>query len=232
MPASYSHTTRASGLTLTADVYNADHLNHIAQGPSTYDDYSSNATQMQSVADPGEVGTESLATSLAGELERLRFMIKEITGEAQWYATANTTLKKLGALALITRGAALNIPDTTWTAMTWDTHTHDDEGWWTSGAPTRFTAPYASLVQVTWQICWAANTAGVRNIYTFFNGSEPVAPAASLHPAPSAGGLIQSATGYFVMAAGDYLECMLSQSSGAPLALQPSYCFAALTVIA
>ena len=55
------------------------------------DDYSTNATQMQSVVDPGEVGSENLPTSLAGELERLRFEIKYIKSllkstTPQWYS--------------------------------------------------------------------------------------------------------------------------------------------------
>lgn len=82
----YSHTTRATGTVLTAAIYNADHQNHIDnQTPQMTDDYSSNATQMQSVVDPGGVGTEVLATSLAGEIERLRFIIKTMHGGAQWY---------------------------------------------------------------------------------------------------------------------------------------------------
>lgn len=49
------------------------------------DDYSANVSQMQTTADPGEVGTESLATSVAGEIARLRKLIAEITGEDEWY---------------------------------------------------------------------------------------------------------------------------------------------------
>ena len=63
--------------------------------PLMMDDYSTNVTQMQVTADPGEVGTESLATTIAGELARLRFMIEEITGEAQWYVTPGTSLAGL-----------------------------------------------------------------------------------------------------------------------------------------
>lgn len=88
MAALYSHTTRADGLILTAAIYNADHQNHIDNGvPLQLDDYSVSVVQMQTTTDPGEIGTESQATSLAGELERIRFAIKEITGKAQWYAT-------------------------------------------------------------------------------------------------------------------------------------------------
>lgn len=54
--------------------------------PSKIDDYSTNATQMQTTTDPGDVGSESLPTSLQGEIERLRFKIKQIVGGAQWYS--------------------------------------------------------------------------------------------------------------------------------------------------
>lgn len=89
MAALYSHTTRATGTTLTAAIYNADHENHITNGiPGQLDDYSANAAQMQSTADPGESGSESLATSLAGELERIRFILKEMGGNrTQWYTS-------------------------------------------------------------------------------------------------------------------------------------------------
>lgn len=58
------------------------------------DDYSSSVAQMQSATDPLEVGSESQATSLAGELERLRFVIDEMKGgdAAQWYVTVSGTL--------------------------------------------------------------------------------------------------------------------------------------------
>lgn len=86
MAALYSHTTRASGLTLTANIYNSDHQNHIDNGvPLQQDDYSSNVAQMKVATDPGEVGSESLATTQAGELERLRFAIRELKGTDQWY---------------------------------------------------------------------------------------------------------------------------------------------------
>lgn len=89
MPGLYSHTTRATGTILTATIYNGDHQNHIDNHITTMiDDYSSNAAQMQSVASPGGVGSESLATSLAGEIERLRYVMKTMHGGAQWYPGA------------------------------------------------------------------------------------------------------------------------------------------------
>ena len=89
----YSPNTRITGEQITAAKYMADHQLHADnQTPQLTEDYSSSVAQMQSTADPGEVGSESQATSLAGELERLRNVIKEITGEAQWYVTPDITL--------------------------------------------------------------------------------------------------------------------------------------------
>lgn len=85
----YSHTTRATGLTLTAAIYNADHENHITNHvPAQMDDYSSTVGEMQTQTDPGEQGTESQATALSEELERLRYAINEIKKTTTyWYET-------------------------------------------------------------------------------------------------------------------------------------------------
>lgn len=73
--------------------------------PLMIDGYSVNVAQMQVTADPGAVGSESLATTLGGELARLRFLIHELSGETQWYTAPASSLKSL-ANALGT--AALN----------------------------------------------------------------------------------------------------------------------------
>ena len=89
----YTHTTRATGTVLTAAIYNADHVNHITnQNPTMTGAYSDNVAQMQATTSPGGVGSESLAGTLAGELERLRYGLKQITGGAQWYSALGVTL--------------------------------------------------------------------------------------------------------------------------------------------
>ena len=65
--------------------------------PDGIDDASANVAAMQATADPGEVGTESLATDLRGELQRLRFAIRETkqeldSGINQWYESPTTTV--------------------------------------------------------------------------------------------------------------------------------------------
>lgn len=91
MPGNYSHTYRADGTVLTAAIYNQDHQNHINNmTPAGVDDYSTSVTEMRAATDPGETGSESFATSLAGEIERLRFAIQDIKAYlglqgAYWY---------------------------------------------------------------------------------------------------------------------------------------------------
>jgi hypothetical protein len=88
----YTITTRSDGETLTSSKYNADHQNHSDnQTCQATDDYSTNVSQMRVTTNPGIAGSESLATTLAGELERLRYTIASIKtslGQAaskQWY---------------------------------------------------------------------------------------------------------------------------------------------------
>ncbi|MEE8208244.1 MAG: hypothetical protein V3T88_04720 [Nitrosomonadaceae bacterium] len=83
--------TVSAGDTILADHYNTANNEHINNNiPTSIDDYSTNVTQMQATSDPGNVGTESLATTAAGNFERLRFLLQEITQEPQWYSTPPT----------------------------------------------------------------------------------------------------------------------------------------------
>lgn len=90
MAGTYSHTTRAAGTVLTANIYNADHQNHVNNAiPASIDDYSTNTTEMRTTADPGEGGSESLAVDLSGEISRLRHLILELAGGDYWYESPN-----------------------------------------------------------------------------------------------------------------------------------------------
>jgi hypothetical protein len=92
----YTFVTRASGTVLTAAIYNSDHQNHVVnQNPQMTGGYSDDVAQMQSVWNPGVLGSEDLATSLAGEIERLRYQLRSITGESQWYIQPAINLKGL-----------------------------------------------------------------------------------------------------------------------------------------
>lgn len=94
MPGTYSKlkTVVTGGVILAAD-RNDEHDNHIANAdPDGIGDASATTTEMQATADPYPAGSPSLATSERGELQRLRYLIKQITGETQWYIDPDTSI--------------------------------------------------------------------------------------------------------------------------------------------
>jgi len=60
--------------------------------------YSDTVGQMQLMSDPGALGSEVLATSLAEELEHIRFQLRAITGESQWYVPPSQSLGSIGGI--------------------------------------------------------------------------------------------------------------------------------------
>lgn len=87
----YSITTRSDGEIITHTKYNADHQNHIDNNiPSSIDDYAADLATFRLQTSPGGVGTESLPGSLAGELERLRYILASIKGTTYWYSQAGS----------------------------------------------------------------------------------------------------------------------------------------------
>lgn len=94
MPGNYTRVyVPSDGDVVTAAGYNGElDLIRTNWTPTGLDDISGSVADMQTTVDPGEVGSESLATDLAGELHRLRFMIKEITGKDEWYESPSASL--------------------------------------------------------------------------------------------------------------------------------------------
>jgi hypothetical protein len=85
MGATFSRIKTWTSEILTATDLNAE-FNNILNNltPAGTDDASATLSDMQTIVDPTG---GSLATSLAGELQRLRYMIKAISGGAYWYST-------------------------------------------------------------------------------------------------------------------------------------------------
>jgi hypothetical protein len=82
---------RPDGEYLTSASYQTDRQ-QAANGdvPQVQDDYSATLTEMQTAVDPAPGGAPSLPTTLAGELERVRFALRQIKqvfapAVAQWY---------------------------------------------------------------------------------------------------------------------------------------------------
>jgi hypothetical protein len=85
--------TVTTGDIISASDRNAEHDNHINHCDfAGLGSYSSNATQMQSTADPYPGSVESLAIDGKGELERMRYVTKQISGKTQWYIDPDTSL--------------------------------------------------------------------------------------------------------------------------------------------
>jgi len=86
-PNAYKLTLKTSA---GVDLWTVDNISSLA--PTVLGDYSATVAQMKLKTDPGELGTESLATALSGELERLRWGMLD-TKQAldprltQWYQT-------------------------------------------------------------------------------------------------------------------------------------------------
>ena len=111
--------TWVSNEVLTASDLNGEFNNLLNNTiPASIEDYSADVSTMQTTADPGGVGTESLATTLAGELARIRYAIKRIAGGAQWYTAPVVTLGStistadIEDLAVTQPKLALNAVDT------------------------------------------------------------------------------------------------------------------------
>lgn len=108
--------TWITGEVLTASDLNGE-FNNILNNldPSKVDDASSDLAAMQSVVDPGEAASESQATSLQGEIERLRFALKEHSGKTYWYESPAASLADVAtntsAIATNTSNIATNTSD-------------------------------------------------------------------------------------------------------------------------
>jgi len=88
MPATFTIplVTVIAGQTITASERNAEFENIDTNFvPAGMDDYSATDGEMQTSTDPYPGGATSRPTSLQGELERLRYVIAQLSGETYWY---------------------------------------------------------------------------------------------------------------------------------------------------
>ena len=75
--------------TLTAADLNAEFDNILNNfTPAGMDDESANAAAMQATADPYPGSVASLATSLTGEIQRIRYQLNQLVGGTYWYEDA------------------------------------------------------------------------------------------------------------------------------------------------
>lgn len=90
---------------VTGEVLTASDLNQSLQTvitnsvPASIDDTSTNLAAMQVTRDPYPAASPSLAVTLAEEVQSLRYVMAQITGQAQWYIDPTTDLTLLAPKA-------------------------------------------------------------------------------------------------------------------------------------
>lgn len=97
---------------LTYTDLNAEFDNILDNGldPSKIEDESANAGEMQATAVPytQSTSTEVLATDLRGEIQRLRYAIKQMTGKSQWYIDLDSPVIPRGHYSQLVCSATSN----------------------------------------------------------------------------------------------------------------------------
>jgi hypothetical protein len=85
--------------------------------PTGMDDASANVAAMQTTVDPYPGDSESLATDEAGELHRLRFVLKEAFGSAEWYISKELLGLSGGTMtgAIVLPAGTVGAPAIGWT---------------------------------------------------------------------------------------------------------------------
>jgi hypothetical protein len=87
------------GQLISASLWNGEFQNLFTNiNPLGVGAYSDTDPQMQTQTDPFPSGSTSRPTSLGGELERIRFVLAEITGNTYWYQVPTNTLATIASI--------------------------------------------------------------------------------------------------------------------------------------
>lgn len=202
---------------LSASDLNAEFDNIITKNSDTtyITGASADTTAMQNTTSPGAVGSESLATNVLGEIQRLRFAIKRITGAAQWYSAPTFDLTGAGSRAFSvyktsSQTVALGAPG----VLTWDAEYFDKGSCFASN---KFTADIAGVYQFSATVNIREEFNGV--VYLRVNGSTKYYPVIfdQLGSSSSFGGHYRSisyvSAGPINLSATDYVEVVVDPSN-------------------
>ncbi len=233
----YSHTTRAAGTVVTATVYNDDHEKHVNNhDPEMMDDFSANAAGMQSAVDPYPGASESLPTSLSGELQRIRYVLREhltamhggvAPGAQHWYVptTDGHGFETVGAH--VKRTALYSLANAAWTAIPFDAEEEDTDAYHDNAVNnTRITIPsttYEGKYFVAANVEFAIDAVGgrgVRIVREVAVGPSTEVIVSHYGVGSGAADATQVNVGTVIhLLVGDYLTCEAYQSSGGALNL-------------
>lgn len=114
----------------------------------------------------------------------------------------------------IGRATSQSIPNNTPTILSFSTEFFDSDSMWDIGAPTRFTIPYTGIYIMNVSFKWAQTTAN-RESGFILNGATELDLKSAQNSNVVAHPLNHTYMWYFT--AGDYVEVIVFQNSGAPL---------------
>lgn len=130
-----------------------------------------------------------------------------------------------GKIVAARRAAAQTIAHNTSTPISWDTELRDNDGQADySGAPTKlFTCTRAGAYTIDASVAWDSSATGQRILSIFVkNASNTTIMDANATIVPGVtGGIYQSISRTFTLAATDYVQIVVYQTSGGDLAINP-----------
>jgi hypothetical protein len=231
----YLIATRAPGTVITALIYNEDHQAHVNGRNALF--FLSNGQSVQqfsNAVDPFPGGGESLPGNWTGEVERIRFCIRQIkqllTGSPvvppEWFVgTPTGGFPAIGAR--IQRLVTDTIANNTLTPIDFssiDTVTQFNTGVWSSSVnPTRFTAPFQGLYLVGCTLRWFPETLGSRRLEVMVNGSDTGQMALTNTNNGHISQQYQAIQATVKLAATDYVEFAVFQNSGGNMFLSDTH---------
>ena len=229
MPGLYLLPTRAPGTLITALIYNGDHQQDAdGRAAQFMQSFGVSLDQMNVEQSPfaADGTTEVLPTAVSNELAVIRFVISSIkaffSGTAPtpnwWQPVSAPAFSAVGAR--VCRPTTQSIANNTLTAIDFTGGTADfNSGVWEGVThPTRFTAPTAGLYYAAASIQWGvAGGAGVRQVQLRVNGTTANATKTNTNVLDTE--QFQTVSGLLKLAANDYVEFMVLQTSGFSLNL-------------
>lgn len=147
---------------------------------------------------------------------------QDLLAMATALATANTLVKRdANGIAFINRyeaivysGVTTAVGNGAWTPISFNTQRSQIGSLWSSSVnPTRFTAPVAGIYRIGANITFPSNATGDRAIAVRLNGSTFI--GAQVSRAASGTDHHMNLNRPYLLAAGDYVEIMAFQTSGA-----------------
>ena len=120
-------------------------------------------------------------------------------------------------MAELRRTTAFSIPNSSTTAIQFDSAVIDNYSGWVAGSPSRWTVPVAGIYLVSGLLSWASNATGLRTAEIGVNGTTVPGTQTRITPVSGSATAIPTLAKLITLAVNDYVELRSFQSSGGAL---------------